>query len=57
MGLKIQGLFGDPELPAGLEHGQPFAGVELHRPPMLDTLFGRLPFSGHDADLLGCAPV
>lgn len=44
----IGGVLGDPELPAGVEHGQTFAGVELHRPQMLNTLFGRIPLLGHD---------
>src|SRR5262249_52103449 len=47
----VVGVFGDPELPTGLEHGQPLAGVELNRPQMLNNLFGRVPFLGHDPDL------
>jgi hypothetical protein len=50
-------LLGDPELPAGVEHGQAFAGVELNRSQMLNNLFGRIPFLGHDPDLPGCGPV
>jgi hypothetical protein len=41
-----------PELPAGVEHGQAFAGVELNRSQMLNNLFRRIPFLGHDSDLL-----
>jgi len=50
-------LLGDAELPAGVEHGQAFAAVELNRSQMLNNLFGRIPFLGHDPDLPGCGPV
>jgi len=50
-------LLSDAELPAGVEHGEAFAGVELNRPQMLNNLFGRIPFLGHDPDLPGCGPV
>src|SRR5215831_1656157 len=50
-------LLGDAELPAGVEHGQAFAGVELNRSQMLNNLFGSLPVLGHDPDLPGCGPV
>jgi hypothetical protein len=50
-------LLGDPELPTGVKYRQAFAGVELDRPQMLNDLFGRVPFLGHDPDLPGCGPV
>ena len=46
----------DAELPAGVEHGQAVADVELTRPQMLNNLLGRLPFLGHDPDLPRCGP-
>ena len=36
---------------------KPFAGVEFHRPQMVDDLFGCVPCPGHDRDLPGCGPV
>src|SRR5262245_47344505 len=45
----IVGLLGAAELPAGVEHGQAFAGVELNRPQMLNNLLGRIPFLKHDS--------
>src|SRR5215831_3563806 len=50
-------LLGDAELPAGVEHGQAFAAVELNRSQMLKSLFGRIPVLGHDPELPGCGPV
>lgn len=44
-------LLGDPELPTGVEHRQPFASFKLDRPQMLKDLFGCVPFFGHVADL------
>jgi len=46
----------DAEPPAGVEHGQAVADVELTRPQMLNNLLGRLPFLGHDPDLPRCGP-
>ena len=50
-------LLGDPKLPTGVKYRQAFAGVELDRPQMLNDLFGRIPFLGHDPDLPGYGPV
>jgi hypothetical protein len=41
-------LLSDAELPAEVELDQAFARVELYRPQMLNNLFGRIPFLGHD---------
>lgn len=50
-------LLGDPKLTTGVGHRQAFAGVELNRPPMLNDLFGPIPFPGHDRDHPGRGPV
>ena len=50
-------LLGDPELPTGVKYRQSFGSFQLDRPQMLNNLFGRIPFLGHDHDLPGCGPV
>jgi hypothetical protein len=50
-------LLGDPELPTDLEHRQAFAGFKFNRPQMLNNLFRRVPFLGHEDQLPSCGLV
>jgi len=43
----IVGLFGDADLPASLNDGNPFASFQLYGAEMLDDCFGRVRFAGH----------